>query len=164
MSIFGSRKDYNLFRGISRELISDVIEQVVGYYKIALESTPANIYGESTNKTYNDPVKMNCLITRGDQVVSSNEFGQDVDRNASFAFIKDDLKDAGFVAEVGDVIFWQGDYYEVDTVRENELFFGKDNDYDDIESYHSKYGGSISIICDAHLTRVDRLGIEETRM
>lgn len=164
MSIFGSRKDYNLFRGISRELISDVIEQVVGYYKIALESTPANIYGESTNKTYNDPVKMNCLITRGDQVVSSNEFGQDVDRNASFAFIKDDLKDAGFVAEVGDIIFWQGDYYEVDTVRENQLFFGKDDDYDDIESYHSKYGGSISIICDAHLTRVDRLGIEETRM
>lgn len=164
MSIFGSRKDFNLFRGISRELVSNVIEQVIGYYKISLESTQSNIYGESTNKVYNDPVKMNCLITRGDQVISADEFGQDMNRTASFAFIKDDLKDAGFVAEVGDVVFWQGDYYEVDTVRENQLFLGKDNDYDDIESYHSKYGASVSIICDAHLTRVDRLGIEETRI
>ena len=164
MSIFGSRKDFNLFRGIARELISEVVEQVVGYYKISLETTSANIYGESTNKVYSTPIKLNCLITRGDQVVSSNEFGQDMNRSASFAFIKDDLKDAGFISEVGDIIFWQGDYYEVDTVKENQLFLGKDNDYDDIEAYHEKYGASISIICDAHLTRVDRLGIEESRI
>lgn len=164
MSIFGSRKDFNLFRGIARELISEVVEQVIGYYKISLESTSANLYGESTNKVYNSPIKLNCLITRGDQVVSANEFGQDTNRTASFAFIKDDLKDAGFASEVGDIIFWQGDYYEVDTVRENQLFFGKDDDYNDIEEYHEKYGASVSIICDAHLTRVDRLGIEESRI
>lgn len=164
MSIFGSRKDFNLFRGVSRELLSSVVEQVIGYYKISLESTSANIYGESTNKVYNDPVKLNCLVTRGDQTYSSNEFGQDMSRTASFAFLKDDFKDAGFASEVGDVIFWQGDYYEIDGIRENQLFFGKDDDYDDIETYHSKYGASVSIICDAHITRVDRLGIEESRM
>ena len=68
------------------------------------------------------------------------------------------------MSEIGDIIFWQGDYYEVDNVRENQLFFGKDDDYDDIETYHEKYGGSVSIICEAHLTRVDRLGIEESRI
>ena len=164
MSIFGSRKDFNLFREVSRELISSVVEQVVGYYKISLESTAANIYGESTNKVYSDPVKMNCLITRGNQVINANDFGQDMTRDASFAFLKDDFKDFSLLAEVGDIIYWQGDYYEVDTVRENQLFFGKDNDYNDIEDYHSKYGASVSIICDAHLTRIDKLGIEEARI
>lgn len=164
MSIFGSRKDFNLFRGVSRELISSVVEQVVGYYKISLESTSANLYGESTNKVYNDPIKLNCLITRGDQVINSNDFGQDMTREASFAFLKDDFIDAEVLAEVGDIVYWQGDYYEVDRVRENQLFFGKDNDYNEIETYHEKYGASVSIICDAHLTRIDKLGIEEARI
>lgn len=164
MSIFGSRKDFNLFRGVARELISNVVEQVVGYYKISLESTSSNIYGESTNKVYSDPVKLNCLVERGDQTASSNEFGQDMSRTAVFSFLKDDLKDTSLMSEIGDIIFWQGDYYEVDNVKENQLFFGKDNDYNDIETYHEKYGGSVSIICEAHLTRVDRLGIEESRI
>ena len=164
MSLFGYRKDFNLFRGIARELLSEVVEQVVGYYKLSLENTEANIYGENSNKAYQDPVKMNCLITRGDQVISANDFGQDLTREASFAFIKDDFVDAVVLAEVGDIIYWQGDFYEVDTVRENQLFFGKDNDYNEVESYHSKYGASVSIICDAHLTRVDKLGIDEARV
>lgn len=164
MSIFGSRKDFNLFRGVARELISNVVEQVVGYYKISLEDTTANIYGESSNKVFNDPIKLNCLVTRGDQTISSNDFGQDMNRDASFAFLKDDMVDGQLMSEVGDIIYWQGDYYEVDTVRENQLFFGKDNDYNEIESYHEKYGASVSIICDAHLTRIDKLGIEEARI
>lgn len=164
MSIFGSRKDFNLFRGVARELISNVVEQVVGYYKISLEDTTANIYGESSNKVFNDPIKLNCLVTRGDQAISSNDFGQDMNRDASFAFLKDDMVDGELMSEVGDIIYWQGDYYEVDTVRENQLFFGKDNDYNEIESYHEKYGASVSIICDAHLTRIDKLGIEEARI
>ena len=164
MSIFGYRKDFNLFRGVARELISSVAEQVVGYYKISLESTSTNIYGESSDKVYKDPIKLNCLITRGNQVISANDFGQDLTRDASFAFLKDDMIDRSFMAEVGDIIFWQNDYYEVDTVRENQLFFGKDSDYNVIEDYHSKYGASVSVICDAHLTRVDKLGIEEARI
>ena len=164
MSIFGYRKDFNLFRGVARELISSVAEQVVGYYKISLEGTSTNIYGESSDKVYKDPIKLNCLITRGNQVISANDFGQDLTRDASFAFLKDDIVDRSFMAEVGDIIFWQNDYYEVDTVRENQLFFGKDSDYNVIEDYHSKYGASVSVICDTHLTRVDKLGIEEARI
>ena len=74
------------------------------------------------------------------------------------------MVDRSLMAEVGDIIFWQGDYYEVDTVKENQLFFGKDSDYNEIETYHEKYGASVSIICDAHLTRVDKLGIQEARI
>ena len=57
---------------------------------------------------------------------------------------------------------WHEDYYEVDTVRENELFLGRDKSYN-IESYGSGYGSSLSIIVDCHLTRADRVGLNQVR-
>lgn len=160
--LFGSNRDFNLLVGINRELLKDIIEQEVGYYKLSLDDTQANIYGESLEKIYLNPVKLNCLITRGDQVVDLDEFGPDLGRNVSFAFIREDLVDANTVPEVGDVVLWHEDYYEVDTVRENQLFLGRDKSYN-IASYGSNFGSSVSIIVDCHLTRADKVGITQVR-
>jgi len=160
--LFGSNRDFNLLVNINRELLKDVVEQEILYYKISLEDTIANLYGEALEKTYLEPVKLNCLITRGDQVITTDEFGPDLGREASFAIIRQDLADANILPEVGDVIQWSNDFYEVDTVRENRLFLGKDNNYS-LTSYGSSYGGSLSIILDTHLTRADRVGISQVR-
>ena len=160
--IFGSRRDFNLFVGVNRELLSDVVEQEILYYKISLEDTQVNIYGEGMEKVYWEPVKLNCLITRGDQVISVDEFGPDLTRDASFAFLRQDLVDVITVPEVGDIIMWHENYYEVDTVTENQLFLGKDNSYN-LTPYGEQFGASVSIICQTHLTRTDRVGIEKVR-
>ena len=52
------------------------------------------------------------------------------------------------------------DFYEVDTVRENQLFVGRDSGYN-LASYANNFGSSVSIIVDCHLTRADRVGISE---
>ena len=160
--IFGSNRDFNLLLGIQRELVHDVIEQEIIYRKLSLEDIHANIYGEALEKIYLSPVKLNCMITRGDQVVDISEFGPDLGRTASFAMIRRDLQDVSILPEVGDIVQWQNDFYEVDTVRENSLFLGRDNNYN-LTSYGSSYGGSLSIILDTHLTRADRVGISEVR-
>ena len=161
--IFGSQRDFNLFVGINRELLSDVIEQDILYYKISLENTQANIYGEAPDKIFWNPVKLNCLITRGDQVVTVDEFGPDLTRDASFAFLREDLVQSNVVPEVGDIIMWHENYYELDTVVENQLFLGKDNSYN-LTEYGEKFGASISIIASCHLTRADRVGITKVRI
>jgi hypothetical protein len=160
--IFGSNRDFNLLLGIQRELVHDVIEQEIIYRKLSLEDIHANIYGEALEKIYLSPVKLNCMITRGDQVVDIKDFGPDVGREASFAFIRRDLVDVSVVPEVGDVIEWHNDFYEVDTVRENQLFIGRDKSYN-LTDYGSQFGTSVSLILDCHLTRADRLGITEVR-
>jgi len=160
--LFGSNRDFNLLVNISRELLKDIIEQEIGYYKLSLDDTQANIYGESLEKVYLNPVKLNCLITRGDQIIDISEFGPDLGREASFAFIREDLVDANTVPEVGDIVLWQEDYYEVDTVRENQLFLGRDKSYN-LTEYGSNFGSSISIIVDCHLTRADRIGVTQVR-
>ena len=162
MSLFGSRKDFGLITKMNRELLQDIIEQEVAFYKIALEETQANIYGESLEKTFYDPIIMQCIITRGDQTYTVDEFGPEVARELNFAFLRDDFVDTSLVPETGDIIMLNEDYYEIDTIIENEFFFGKDPAYNYARS--DKYGKSISIKCSAHLTRADKLGIVRTRL
>lgn len=160
--LFGSKTDFNLLRKINRELLQEIVEQEILIHKYAVEETQSNIYGEALNKVFNTPVKVNCLITRGDQVVKIDEFGTDLMREASFAILRNDLEDINLVVEKGDIIEWHEDFYEVDNIRENQLFLGRDNSYN-LTSYGGRFGKSISIICDTHLTRGDKLGIKRLR-
>ena len=160
--IFGSNRDFKLLVGINRELLKDIVEQEILLYKISLSDTSTNIYGEALEKTYLEPVKFNCLITRGDQVYDIDEFGTDLGRTASFALLKEDLKDVQLVAQVGDIIMWHEDYYEVDNLVENQLVVGKDPSYPYSDT-EDNFGSSHSIILECHYTRPERLGIKEQR-
>jgi len=160
--IFGSQRDFSTLVGINRELLSDVIEQEILYYKLSLEQTQVNIYGEGMDKIFWEPVKLNCLITRGDQVNTPDDFGPDLTRESSFVFLREDLTLVNVVPEVGDIILWHENYYEVDNTVENQLFLGKDNSYN-FTQYGPDFGASVSIICQTHLTRADRVGITRTR-
>jgi len=156
--LFGSNRDFDLLVNINRELLKDVVEQEILYYKLSLDDTVSNLYGEALNKIYWEPLLLNCLITRGDQVITSDDFGPDLSREASFAFIRKDLEDVQVLPEVGDILMWHEDYYEVDTVRENQLFVGRDKTYN-LSQYGSRFGSSLSIIVDCHQTRRERTGI-----
>ena len=160
--LFGSGRDFDLLVNINRELVHDLVEQEILYHKLSLEDTEVNLYGESLSKSFWNAVKLNCLITRGDQVIDIAEFGPDLGREASFAIIRRDLEDVSILPEVGDIVQWQNDFYEVDTVRENQLFMGRDNQYN-LSSYAGGFGSTISIIVDCHLTRADKVGIIEVR-
>ena len=83
MALFGGSRDISLFHTLNSELLKDIIQTEVAYYKFALEQTTSNVYGESMGKNYYEPLKIACLIERTDQSWSSNEFGSDV--NISFS-------------------------------------------------------------------------------
>jgi hypothetical protein len=87
-----------------------------------------------------------------------DDMGPDLNREASFAFLREDLESSSVLPEVGDILNWQENYYEVDTVRENQLFVGRDNSYN-LTDYSNQFGKSISILVDCHLTRSDKVGI-----
>jgi hypothetical protein len=162
MALYGGQRDVALFRNMNRELLRNIITQEIAYYKIGLTETIVNIYGESSKKSYNDPVLLTCLITRGDQSYNDDEFGPDVKRNVSFAFLRDDLVDLGLVPEDGDIVSWQESYYEIHQIVENQLVLGKSEQYN--MTNLSNFGSSLSIICNAHLTRAEKVGINIQRL
>ena len=141
MALFGGSRDISLFNTISKELINDIIQIEVGYYKFVLERTSVNVYGESEGKVFYEPVRIACLMKKEDQAWSSDDFGSDVDQTIDFRFLKQELKDINLVPEVGDI-----------------LLLGKDPDYA-ISTGATDFGNSHSIILTGHLSRVEKLNL-----
>lgn len=165
MALFGSKRDANLIKSFNREVVHNIIEQQVGYYKPKIDEIVTNLYGEALNKTWIGPVLIKCLIDRGkyEWKTSSDIELPDNNRTFQFRFIKEDLQCASVFPEVGDAILWDEEYYEIDGVDQNRLFLGKDPDYSYSDSV-SNFGGSLHVILDAHYTREEKLGIRRDRL
>ena len=129
MALFGGSRDISLIKNISKELINDIIQTEVAYYKFALEQTSVNVYGEAPGKNYYEPLKIASLINRQDQSWSSDDFGPDVNQIIDFRFLKQELVDINLIPEVGDLILFRDNFYEVDSKVENQLILGRDPDY-----------------------------------
>ena len=158
MALFGGSRDISLFRTINSELLKDIIQTEVAYYKFALKQTTSNVYGESMGKVYYEPMKIACLIDRQVEAWSSDDFGSDINQNIEFKFLKKELKNINLVPEVGDILLFRNNFFEADSKSENQLFMGRDPDYAlSIET--SEHGGSFSIIINTHLSRVEKLNL-----
>ena len=173
MALFGSARDISLFRHLNRELLWDVITQQCVYYKLNLNQTKVNMYGESAGeKFYQAPILLNALISREAQTRSVDEFGVDFSWDIEYRFFLDDLVDANLIPEVGDIVMYQEGYWEVDNTNANQYFVGKDPAYpyyDDqgvnpLNPGLENFGSSISVICQAHYVPADRVAITRERL
>ena len=158
MALFGGSRDVCLFNNLNKELINDIIQTEVAYYKFALEQTVSNVYGEAPGKNYYEPLKIACLIDRQDQSWSSDSFGSDVNQTIGFRFLKQELQDINLLPEVGDLLLFKNNFYEVDSKVENQLILGKDPDYA-MATETTDFGKSFSIMVNTHISRVEKLNL-----
>ena len=158
MALFGGSRDISLFNSLSKELINDIIQTEVAYYKFALEQTNVNVYGEAPQKNYYEPIKISSLIDRSDQNWSSDEFGPDINQVINFTFLRKEFIDLNLFSDVGDLILFRNNFYEVDGRIENQLFMGKDPDYA-LSTETIDFGGSFSMIVNTHISRIEKLNL-----
>ena len=140
MARFTLDRDIRFFEGISRELVDAVIETAVVLYKLIIEDSKTNLYGESLSKTYYQGVESTAVIQRDDTATNYEGFGVDTSQNVQFRFNRFTLKDKGFYPEVGDIIFHNDAYFEIDNVTEDQLIGGRPDE-------------KFSIICSTFMTR-----------
>ena len=158
MALFGGSRDVSLFRTLNNELLKDIIQTEAAYYKFALDQTAANVYGEAPGKNYYEPLKLACLISRSDQTWSSDDFGSDLNQNHDFYFLKEELKNINLIPEVGDIILFRNNFFEVDSKVENQLIMGRDKDYA-ISTETTDFGESFSVLLSTHISRVEKLNL-----
>ena len=167
MALFGNDRDIQMFIKVNKELLDNVIQQEVHYYKLYIPETksndPNNLYGEgSAQKSYYRPVRVSCLIDTGEYAVATEEIiGIDVTQQVTFKFLRPKLEELGLVPDIGDIIETRGNYYEVDNVNQTQYILGKDKDYP--KGPGADFGRNFSVICITHLTRESRLQIQKTR-
>ena len=160
MALFGGIRDAKFLASINAELLNAVVDTEIEFYKLIVESSNSNIYGESDSKSYYDSILIPCLITKESKTANMDDYGHTYTRTAQFGISRDILEKAGFYPEVGDIVLWDNEYYELDNVDANQYFVGKNPD---TWPNGTQNGYSVSVLCDAHATRQTPLGIKNLR-
>jgi len=168
MAMYTGLRDVSLLRHLNRELMGNIITQQCAIYQFKLEETKVNIYGEAAGeKFYNGPFLFNVLINRADQQYGEDEEGIQFNQAIDFYFLRDDLKVANVVPEVGDIILYQEGYYGVQSTVGNQYWGGKNPAYPNSPQIQNpglkNFGSSISIICETHYVPGDKVGISRER-
>jgi hypothetical protein len=156
MPLFGGSRDISLFRTMNKELLNDIIQIEIGYYKYVLPDNPTNVYGEAEKKVYYEPMLVPSLITREDPSWTATDFGPDTTQQLTFAFLRDTLVELNLVPEVGDIVLFNNDYFEFTSIVENQFIVGKVPEYSMNEDTDD-FGSSFSIICKGTRSRIEVL-------
>ena len=160
MALFGGKRDARFLASINSELLNAIVDTEIEFFKLIVESSESNLYGESEGKSYYDSILIPCLITKEDKTAVMDDYGHSYTRTAQFGISRDILERATFYPEVGDIIFWDNEYYEIDNVDANQYFAGKNPD---TWPNGSEHGYSVSVLCDTHATRQTPQGIKNLR-
>lgn len=147
---FVSTKEIDLFNSMNMELIDDIISQAVDVYKVSIEDTETNIYGEAADgkKYFESGFRVNCLISFDAPTADLDEFGTDIDSSIEMYFLRESLSGSDFYPEVGDIVDWNNFYWEMDSVTEPQLVAGHPNFSFEVQST-------------AHRTRLSNVTFEE---
>lgn len=149
MPRFVAARDFNLMQHFNREIMNNIVDVDVILYKIALDTTAVNLYGEATEKARYTGVKLKALIKYKKNVADTTAgFGVDIEQDVEFRFTRKLLEEVNVYPEIGDIIHYDDSYYEIDNTNDTQYIAG--------QPYNS-----LSILCDAHLTRISNLNIEE---
>lgn len=145
-----SVRDLKLVGQFNGELMGDIIQTEVTIYKVAVNESKVNVYGESDQKsggiTYYPGVNITALIDRADITTEESVFGVDRDQSVVFKFRENMLKLVNLFPEVGDIIEFNVRYHEIDNVVQ-EQFLGGISDK------------SHSIIVNTHYSRLSKLNL-----
>ena len=71
---------------------------------------------------------------------------------------KNELETINLIPEVGDLLLFRNNFYEVDSRIENQLIMGRDKDYA-IATETIDFGKSFSILINTHISRVEKLNL-----
>lgn len=160
MALFGGMRDAKFLATINSELLNGIVDTEILFYKLIVERTDSNLYGESDSKSFFDSMLIPALVTKDDKTAQMDDYGHTYTRTATFAISRDVLENANLYPEVGDIVFWDNEYYELDNVDANQYFAGKNPD---TWPNGDSHGYSVSIVCNAHVTRQTPQGIKNIR-
>ena len=147
---FVPQKEYDLINSMNEELIDEIVGQSVDIYKVNVENTEENLYGESTTKYFEVGFRVNCLILYNEPDIIQDDFGPDLNASIEMYFQRENLSSGSlnFYPEIGDIVDWNDYYWEINGTTEPQLFAGHPNFKHQIKAT-------------AHRSRLSSLQIEE---
>ena len=179
MPIFGRTNDRKLIKHFSKEVMEDIIDTPVIVFKPYITKSNTNLYGEGVNgdKAWRTGVLLHAMVNREDQEYMQTDYGIDINQKITYSFLNEDImsknskfdtgEESAFSIQIGDLVYYDSNYWEIDSLTKNQYLFGRnqnviEGDAQDFgfSSTTDMHGESLSTIAAAHLTRKSRLNIE----
>jgi hypothetical protein len=121
MSLFIPPRDFEFFKGINKELIGKIIDTYFTLYQVNVAVSENNLYGEDKNKTYFPGIKINGFINKHGTDAEETELGTNVKQLLDLGVAIADLLELKVLPEVGDIVEWNNNYYEIHNTNENHF-------------------------------------------
>lgn len=166
MARFGTGRDALFIKHISKEMINKVISVEIALYKLSLNDTEITIYNESSKKIYFNPIRLFALVRKEDFTMNDEDTGLNTAQNVVFSFLRDDLKDNNVLPVEGDLIKFDGKFYEIDNINQIQYWFGRNPDTLLLTTEgrsNIEFGYNIAIKCSCHFTRQSQLNLVDIR-
>tara|TARA_R110000796_G_scaffold27046_7_gene74791 strand:- start:162 stop:722 length:561 start_codon:yes stop_codon:yes gene_type:complete len=183
MPKFFNARDLDFIKTIAEEVVDYVVEQAVTLFKVSVGETKTNLYGESLGKVWRAPSTLMCIVDREPINIVYEGFGADKQGTVEFRFNIQRIRETSYAVpkvrdingtlipteaiqnvevgypEIGDVILYDGIYYELDNVREPQWIGGSPEIYD--KESNKFEDASNQLIATAIMVRRSQVQIED---
>ena len=183
MPKFFNSKDIDFIKSIAEEVVDYVVEQTVVLFKVSVGETKTNLYGESLGKIWHEPANLRCIVDREPSNVSYEGFGADKQQAVEFRFNRQRLRSSSYIIpkvrdingtlvdvgaiqneqygypEIGDIIFFDNTYYEIDNVRQSQVIGGSPTIYN--QETNEFEDNKMNLIATGFMVRRSQIQIED---
>jgi len=125
--LFTGRKESNLVKQVNDEVLERVVGQQVVYFPISVPNSDFHeLYGEAINKTFLPPIHVFAAVEWKGSETTTTSYGIDRKSAIDVKFHKRRLtEDQNLFVREGDFVLYGSILYEIITVGQPKLLFGK---------------------------------------
>jgi hypothetical protein len=124
--LFTTPREIDYFSHLNKELTKDINGQKIFYYSISRVKTMVHdVYEESTDKIFNDPIEIECWVKWGEPEVYTGKFGIEYRSKVECYVQNRDLIDKEIVLKDGDFFTFGPQIFEVTYANNESIIHGQ---------------------------------------
>ena len=124
--LFITPRELDLISDLTKEVIKDVIGQVIFYYPIRTDVTSVHdVYEESTEKIFDAPVEIDALVEWSPGEIKTTKFGNEKFHSIEARVHARDLTDKDLRMKIGDFFSYGAVFFEITQVVTISKIFGQ---------------------------------------
>tara|TARA_Y100000034_G_C6904921_1_gene419581 strand:+ start:2239 stop:2904 length:666 start_codon:yes stop_codon:yes gene_type:complete len=124
--LFITQREIDFINDIGKEVVKDVVGQKIYFFPISkIKSDVHDVYEESPNKVFDNPIEIEALVKYQPQDIRSNLFGSEEYYTIEVYIQKKDLNDRGIQIREGDFFSYGSVFFEVVQVPDSSTIYGE---------------------------------------
>ena len=124
--LFVTPRELDFISDITKELIKDIIGQVIHYYQISETKTDVHdVYNEAPEKIFETPIKLEALVEYQPENIKTNIFGTEMTYDITAYVHYRDALQRGLLPAEGDFFSYGEIFFEIVKVVVEKLVYGQ---------------------------------------